>query len=87
MNIKRISGLLLAFSLLFSIGASAKTMEFTIGSSDLYVKDSVIEAKTIDAVPYIENSRTMVPVRVISENFGADVAWDEAARKVKIKSG
>ncbi|MBR5506896.1 MAG: peptidylprolyl isomerase [Clostridia bacterium] len=87
MNIKRISGLLLAFSLLFSIGASAKTMEFTIGSSDLYVKDSVIEAKTIDAVPYIENSRTMVPVRVISENFGADVAWDEAARKVTIKSG
>lgn len=87
MNIKRISGLLLAFSLLFSIGASAKTMEFTIGSADMYVKDDVIESKIIDAVPYIENSRTMVPVRVVSENFGAEVSWDDASRKVTIVSG
>ncbi len=87
MNIKRILGLLLAFCLIFSIGASAKTIEFTIGSADMYVKDDVIEAKTIDAVPYIKNSRTMVPVRVISENFGAEVSWDDASRKVTVKSG
>ncbi len=86
MNIKRIIGLLLAFCFLFSIGASAKTMEFTIGSTELYVKDAEIESKTIDAVPYIENSRTMVPVRVVSENFGAEVDWDNDARKVTITS-
>jgi len=86
MSIKKIIGLLLAFCFLLSIGASAKTMEFTIGSTDLYVKDAEIESKTIDAVPYIENSRTMVPVRVVSENFGAEVDWNNEARKVTITS-
>lgn len=31
-----------------------------------------------------EDDRTMVPVRFISEAFGADVSWDEAARLVTI---
>ena len=41
-------------------------------------KTTVINGKIIalDAAPYIKNSRTMVPLRVISESFGGDVAWD-----------
>jgi len=41
-------------------------------------KTAVINGKIIalDAAPYIKNSRTMVPLRVISESFGGDVAWD-----------
>jgi len=34
--------------------------------------------------PFIENDRTMVPVRFISEAFGAEVSWDENARLVTI---
>ena len=29
-----------------------------------------------DVAPFIENSRTLVPVRIISENLGYKVAWD-----------
>jgi len=39
-----------------------------------------------DTEPYInQDGRTMVPVRFISEQLGASVAWDEAAQKVNIE--
>ncbi|MDY6045134.1 MAG: copper amine oxidase N-terminal domain-containing protein [Peptoniphilus sp.] len=38
-----------------------------------------------DAAPYIKQSRTMVPLRVISENFGYDVSWDGNTRTVTIR--
>ena len=37
-----------------------------------------------DVPPYIENNRTMVPVRAISEAFGADVKWNSEKRLVTI---
>jgi hypothetical protein len=39
-----------------------------------------------EAPPYIENGRTMVPVRFISEALGADVGWNETARLVTVTS-
>lgn len=41
---------------------------------------------TSDVEPYIENGRTMVPVRMISEKMGYDVLWDNETRKVTIVS-
>lgn len=38
-----------------------------------------------DVVPYIRDSRTMVPLRVLSENFGYEVDWNGDARKVTIR--
>ena len=35
--------------------------------------------------PYIENSRTMVPVRFVSEALGAKVDWDSTAGLVTVK--
>ena len=41
-----------------------------------------------DVAPQIINNRTMVPVRVISENLGYRVEWDAPTRRVQItKSG
>jgi len=40
--------------------------------------------RPLEAAPYIKNSRTMVPLRLISEGFGGDVIWDPAARTVTI---
>ena len=38
-----------------------------------------------DAAPYIDkNGRTMVPVRVISENLGAQVDWDPVSKAFRI---
>ncbi len=45
------------------------------------------EVKRVDAPPYIENGRTMVPLRAISEGLGADVGWDGTEQKVTIKLG
>lgn len=43
------------------------------------------EEKTLLTAPYIKNSRTMVPVRFISENMGADVSWEQKTETVNIK--
>ena len=37
-----------------------------------------------NVVPYIENDRTMVPLRFISETFGADVEWIPETRTIEI---
>lgn len=40
---------------------------------------------TLDVAPKIVNSRTLVPVRAISESIGANVVWDNSTRTVIIK--
>lgn len=53
----------------------------SVGQNAAIVNDSII---FLDTLPYIENGRTMVPVRFISESLGADVRWDEANKIVYI---
>jgi hypothetical protein len=38
----------------------------------------------LDAVPYIRNGRTMVPLRFISEALGSSVVWDPATKTATI---
>ena len=40
----------------------------------------------LDVPPKIENGRTLVPIRFISENLGCDVEWDELKREVIINT-
>lgn len=84
MKIKKILALTMAAGMLFMATAGAKTMEFTIGDTTLYVSDENILKSELDAPAYIENGRTMVPVRVVSEEFGAYVSWDGGKREVSI---
>ncbi|MBO8164220.1 MAG: copper amine oxidase N-terminal domain-containing protein [Brevibacillus sp.] len=42
---------------------------------------------TFDAKAVIKNDRTFVPLRFVSESFGATVTWDEAQRLVTITTG
>ena len=39
-----------------------------------------------DAYPIIENSRTLVPLRVIGENLGYDVQWNGTERMVVVSN-
>ncbi|HOQ36511.1 MAG TPA: beta-propeller domain-containing protein [Acetivibrio sp.] len=60
-----------------------------IGSSQALVNN---EEKQVDSTnakvkPYIKNDRTMVPVRFISENLGAEVKWDAQNSKVTVSLG
>ena len=82
MKSKRIIALALCMILIFSVPAFAKTVEFTVGSNDLYVSDIGIQKIAFDASPYIENGRTFVPVKAVADAFGADALWDGEARKV-----
>ena len=84
MNFKKIV-ITLAFVLsLFSISAYAKTMQFTMGDYDAKVDDGKIEVHTMEVAPYTVEGRTMVPVRIIGEAFGADVDYIHDELKVII---
>lgn len=48
----------------------------------LWMKGEIINS---DVAPYISEDRTMVPVRVISENLGKVVTWNNDDKKVTIK--
>ncbi|MFZ5825349.1 MAG: stalk domain-containing protein [Bacillota bacterium] len=41
---------------------------------------------TFDVRPVIQDGRTLVPVRALTEALGADVSWDEASQTVIIKA-
>ena len=70
------------------------TRTITATSGNLTVRttvgDRIIEVNgqriTMDVAPLIMNNRTLVPVRFVSEAFGADVDWDGEARIVFIFS-
>ncbi len=62
---------------------------FDDGAHILLTIDSVLAYKnseeiTLDAAPFIENGRTMVPVRFIGESSGAFVGWIAESKTVKI---
>ena len=52
-----------------------------IGSTNMYVGSKV---KVLDVPAQIINSRTLVPVRAISEAFGCTVGWDGNTKTVTI---
>lgn len=53
-----------------------------LDTKSAYAKNELTQ---IDVAPAVVNNRTLVPVRFISENFGADVSWDQDAKKVTVK--
>ncbi len=60
-----------------------------VSSSDSADIHLVIDGRDIDpsVTPMIVNGRTIVPVRLIAEELGADVAWDGESRTVMIQKG
>ncbi|HOV50326.1 MAG TPA: ABC transporter substrate-binding protein [Candidatus Cryosericum sp.] len=93
---KKLISILLVIALVAGLGvgavapqaAAAETKEMFLMlpvGLPYYVLNGV--QQKIDAAPEIVNGRTFVPIRLISETFGADVAWDNASRTVTIKLG
>lgn len=58
-----------------------KTLMITIGSDIMYVNNV---PKSIDTPAQILSGVTLVPLRVISESFGAKVQWDDKTKSVEI---
>ena len=61
--------------------AATKTIILQIGSTAVLVNDQAI---INDVAPVIRNDRTLVPIRVITEALGGQVAWNEAAKEVTL---
>ncbi len=59
------------------------TVEITIDSDTAVVNG---EKVLLDSPAYIENDRTMLPLRFVAENLGCAVTWDEASQTVTIVS-
>ena len=59
----------------------SKTIQMTIGSSDMTKND---ETYSFDVSPIIEDGRTLVPIRAISDMLGLDVEWNEKNNTVII---
>ncbi|MDI6860655.1 MAG: stalk domain-containing protein [Caldisericia bacterium] len=69
---------------------TTKTVTITWGSKTIKLTIGVYIAKVdgkdvkLDVAPIIREGRTFVPIRFISEAFGADVKWDATERKITI---
>ncbi len=61
-----------------------KTVSVSIGSNEIDVDGKKI---ILDVSPKIIDGTTFVPLRAISESFGADVNWNGETKTVEIKSG
>lgn len=59
-------------------------IELQIGSKSAYINGNRIE---LEAPPFTENGRTLVPLRFIGEAFGASIEWDAATKTVTYRLG
>jgi outer membrane protein assembly factor BamB len=57
------------------------TIELWIGKKVVKVNGKELQ---IDVAPFIENGRTLVPLRFISEPLGAKVIWNEQDRSIQL---
>lgn len=64
-----------------TIAKGSMVMSLQVSKSE-YIMNGMI--KSLDVPVQILDGRTMVPLRVIGEAFGASVTWDDAARTVRI---
>jgi hypothetical protein len=63
---------------------NGRTIQLRIGSTQATVNGST---RTLDVAPFIVGSRTLVPIRFISESLGASVDWNDNTRTVTIAGG
>ena len=64
-----------------TIQKGADVILITIGADTAYVNGTAVK---LDAAAFVENGRTYLPLRFVSETLGAQVVWNEAEKKVTI---
>lgn len=67
-----------------TITKDGTTIELTVNQDTAYQNGKAIK---MNASSQIINGQTMVPLRFISESFGANVNWDEASQCISILTG
>lgn len=66
-----------------------KTFTLTLNKKEVKITNYMDEVTntSLNVSPYSKNGTTLVPIRFISENMGANVAWDKNTQKVTITKG
>lgn len=59
-----------------------KQVKLTIGSDFATINNKTIE---LDCEPYVENGKTMIPLRVVSEGLDLNVGWDAENKIILMK--
>ncbi len=72
--------------LIFAVGLIFISTTVCFASTNVRIVVDGEELKT-NPKPFIENGRTLVPIRFISEKLGAEVEWDGEERLVTIRRG
>ncbi len=68
----------------YNTGAPQAAILFVIGQKSYTVDGNVYN---IDTAPFIENGRTLVPVRYLGDAIGAITNWDGTTKTVTLTSG
>ncbi|MCJ8012767.1 stalk domain-containing protein [Paenibacillus sp. KQZ6P-2] len=66
-----------------TIKRGGKVMDLKVGSKD-YILNG--KRKGADVAPYISQGRTLVPLRLVSEQLGLNVKWEQNTKTVTIES-
>lgn len=69
-----------------SVEYGGETIMLTINSRTVYVGGNSVQIASEDPPPKIINDKTMIPVRLVAEEFGFAVEWVNETRTVKISS-
>ncbi|MCX5975400.1 MAG: stalk domain-containing protein [Coprothermobacterota bacterium] len=64
--------------------AQESAIQLWIGKKDISING---QSQTMDVAPFIQNGRTLVPVRFVSEALGAKVDWIDADKEIVIVLG
>lgn len=80
---KRLSALVLCFLFIFLILIPVFTDEELIATNNILITIDGKEITFNDNYPFIQDSRTMVPLRTLSENMGFEVSWDDPQIRLK----
>lgn len=69
-----------------TVSLGSTTLELWIGKGEALVngRSVAIDPQNAKVVPLIVSSRTMLPIRFVAEELGADVQWDPVARSITI---
>lgn len=61
-------------------------MSVKIGESEINIDGETVPIDESNSVPYVENGRTMMPVRGLAEAIGADVSFDDEEQTVTVET-
>ncbi|GIO33200.1 MULTISPECIES: stalk domain-containing protein [Paenibacillus] len=66
-----------------TVTRGGKVMDLTVGNTDFILNG---KRKGASVAPYINSGRTLVPLRLVSEQLGLNVKWEQNTKTVTIES-